>query len=63
MFFNCSTISPDLCISNKMSHPPTNSPSKKTCGIVGQLVNSLMPTKQKDINVSYAERLRHSDVG
>ena len=35
--------SPSECICLNMSHPPTNSPSMNTCGIVGQALNSLMP--------------------
>uniref|UniRef100_A0A6M2DXY3 Putative secreted protein n=1 Tax=Xenopsylla cheopis TaxID=163159 RepID=A0A6M2DXY3_XENCH len=44
-FFNSSIKSPDWCICNKISQPPTNSPDMYTCGIVGQLEYSLIPRK------------------
>lgn len=37
-----SISSPFWCFSRRMSQPPMNSPSMKICGIVGQLVKSLM---------------------
>lgn len=42
-FFNSATSSPFLCISKRMSHPPTNSPFMKTWGMVGQFEKSLIP--------------------
>lgn len=47
-FFNSSTSSPFWCICRRISQPPTNSPFIKTCGIVGQLENSLIPKKIKN---------------
>ena len=36
-FFSSSTRSPFWCICRRMSQPPTNSPLRYTCGMVGQL--------------------------
>ena len=36
-FFISSTRSPFWCICRRMSQPPTNSPLRYTCGMVGQL--------------------------
>lgn len=47
--FSSSTSSPFLCISTITSHPPTNSPPIKTCGIVGHFVYSLIP-ENNEIN-------------
>lgn len=39
--------SPFWCIDIKISHPPTNSLSKYSCGIVGQSEYSLTPTNSQ----------------
>jgi hypothetical protein len=46
-FFSAKTLlsSPEVCICFMMSHPPTNSPSIKICGMVGHEVKSLMPAR------------------
>ena len=38
--------SPLSCMFSRMSHPPMNSPLTKICGMVGQLVNCLMPSRR-----------------
>lgn len=45
-FFSSNILanSPFWCIETRMSHPPTNSLSIYSCGIVGQSEYSLMPT-------------------
>lgn len=45
-FWSSSTRSPLWCICRRMSQPPTNSPLKNTCGIVGQLVNVFTPIER-----------------